>query len=410
MSQAELPPSLLAALGDLYDTVIARPDQTVHRLAEQAVLSWTIALDGKGLVQPRLNVSGFLPAGFAFGMEPNAQNQLDAVPLPQDAQAYLRLLGERLALLRAALERFFDHTGYRNSTDQCDQLMVELSHFSRFLGARCLEVERSHGDPAEGAAVDLFSGSGPSGSGPDSLLFEARFHMFYWEPFLNDAIVAWQQNSLPDYLSALRRLHEALLAPEGARHALPYEPGYPCRALGRPRHKVIVMRPDNRPLRGKSLFELRLTQLVRRMEARADLPLRSALELEHEIRHFAHMVNSGVFAIATEPSFQMVGRQALSLIRGRPSIHPFLLDPVEFFKKALLFFNGTYTIAGGGIDPMYVQTRQLERYYRFEHWVSAREVRGPLEASLIGWEENRWDAFTAGVLRVAELLRDRAAA
>jgi len=405
MSQAEFQPSLLDALRELNETVRARPDQTVHRVAEQAVLSWTIALDGKGLVQPRLNVSGYLPAAFHFGMEPHASNQLDAVPLPEDAKAYRLLVDERLDQLRAALERFFGHTGYRNSTDQCDQLMIELSHCSRFLGARCLEVERSQEDPAAGAAIDLYSGTGR-----DSLLFEARFQMFYWEPFLNDAIIAWQQNSLPDYMSTLRKLNETLQAPESARGSLPYEPGYPCRPLGRPRHKVVVVRPDNRPLRGKSLFELRLTQLVRRMDARPDLPLRAALELEHEVRHFTRMAAAGLFAIATGPSFQMVGRQALSLIRGRPTVHPFLLDPVEFFKKALLFFNGTFTIAGGGLDLMYMQMRQLERYYRFEHWTSARDIRSPLEASLIGWEENRWDTFTAGVLRVAELLRDRVAA
>lgn len=412
MSQAEAPHPLADILWDLYDLVAARPDQTVYRMAEHAVLSWTQVLDGKASVQPRLNVSGYVPSAFHFGMELRDENRLDAAApnggTGGDAESFREEVGQRLAAVRAALERFFHHSGYRNSTDQCDQLMVELSYCSRFLGVRCMEVERALGDGSAGQRaepVDLFAGEGRG-----TLLFEARFQMFYWEPFLNDAIVSWQQNSLQDYLRTLARLREALAAPAALRRSLPHEAGYPCRALGRARRKVVEVRPEARPLRGKSMFDLRLSQLLRRVETHPDLPLRVALELEREIRHFMHMVRNGLFTVGTEPSFQDVGRQALSLIRGKPSVHPFLLDPVEFFKKALLFFNGTYTIAGGGLDPIYLQLRQLERYYRFEHWASARGVRAPLEACLIGWEENRWDAFTAGVLRVAELIRDSAAA
>jgi hypothetical protein len=407
MPQSEAPHPLVAALWDLYDTVMARPDQTVFRMAEQAVLAWTGFLEGKGLVPPRLNASGYVPSGFPFGMETNPDNQLDPVALEGDVAKYRDVLDERLERLRASLERFFHHSGYRNSTDQCDQAMVELSHLSRFLGARCVEAERTEGGApgAEQPAMDLITGAGRG-----SLLFEARFQMFYWEPLLNDAIVAWQQNSLPDFLRTLQRLREALATPESARTRLPYEPGHPCRGMGRARVKVVTIRPEGRPLRGQSMFELRVTQLARRIEAHPNVPLRAAMELEREARHIIRMTEKGQYTLSTEPSFQLVGRQALSLIRTKPSVHPFLLDPTEFFKKALLFFNGTYTIAGGGLDPMYSQMRQLERYYRFEHWASGRLVRAPLEACLIGWEENRWSAFTEGVLRAAELIRGDAAA
>jgi len=408
MAQADTPHPLIAALWELFDTVSVHPDQTVYRLAEQSVLAWTGFVEGKGQVQPRLSMSGFVPTGFHFGMELNQENQLDSLALNEELDRYLELLTHRQERLRAALERFFHHTGYRNSTDQCDQLMVELSLYSRFLGAACLEVERAQGG-APGALehpkVDVTTGAGHGG-----LLFEVRFQFFYWEPLLNDSIVAWQQNSLPDYLRALQRLREALTVPSGKDRALPYEAGYPVRSQSRPRIKVIAIRPEGRPLRGQSMLELRLTQLIRRIDAHPGLPLRVVMELEREIRQCIHMTQSGSFVVATEPSFQHMGRQALSLIRTKPSVHPFLLDTTEFFKKALLFFNGTYTIAGGGIDPMYLQIRQLERYYRFENWGSARGVRGPLEASIIAWEENRWHAFTAGVLRVAELVRGDAAA
>ncbi|MFI5399657.1 MAG: hypothetical protein ACHQZQ_01220, partial [SAR324 cluster bacterium] len=418
-SQPAPPHPLVAALWDLYDTVTARPDQTVNRLAEQSVLAWIGCVEGKGLILPRVNASGYVPAGFHFGMELNPGNQLDRVDLDGGLDAYRTLLDGRLERMLAVLRRFVHHTGYRNTTEQCDQTMVELSHLSRFLGARCLEVERASGGPlaaerlreaptaraAETAPVDLFS---RAGSG--SLLFEARFQMFFWEPFLNDAIVAWQQNSLPDYLHTLQRLRETLHLPAAARRTMPHEPGFPCRALGRPRVKTVVIRPEGRPLRGQSMFDLRLGQLIRRVESQPNLSLRVALELEREVRHFIRMAEGGVYPVSAEPSFQGVGRPALSLIRSKPTVHPFLLDPTEFFKKALLFFNGTYTIAGGGLDPMYRQLRQLERYYRFELWASARDVRAPLQACLIAWEENRWREFTAGVLRVAELVRGDAAA
>lgn len=408
MSPPGPPHPLVAALWDLYDTVAAHPDQTVNRLAEQAVLAWIGCVEGRGLILPRVNASGYVPAGFHFGMELARDNQLDPVDPAGDLDVYRALLDGRLERARAVLQRFFRHTGYRNTTEQCDRTMLELSHLSRFLAARCLEVERTLGGPdgdGETAPMDLYSGAGCG-----SLLFEARFQMFFWEPFLNDAIVAWQQNSLPDYLHTLQRLRETLDLPAAARRAMPHEPGFPCRAQGRPRVKTVVIRPEGRPLRGQSMFDMRLSQLIRREASPPSLSLRVALELEREVHHFIRMVEAAVYTVSSEPGFQGVGRQALSLIRSKTTVHPLLLDPSEFFKKAVLFFNGTYTIAGGGLDPIYLQLRQLERYYRFEHWASARGVRAPLEACLIGWEENRWDAFTAGVLRVAELIRDSAAA
>jgi hypothetical protein len=408
MPLPDSPQALVAALRELYDTITVHPDQTVHRLAEHSVMAWTRFVEGTGLIQPRLNAAGCVPAAFHFGMETDPEQQLDRIALGGGLDTYRSLLGARMERLRAELERFASHAGYRNSTDQCDHMLVELSRWSRFLGACCLEVERAQDGPpvaAGMAPVNLFTGAGRG-----TLLFEARFQMFFWEPLLNDAIVAWQQNSLPDYLRTLQKLREALALPDAARQALSCEPGYPCRALGRTRSKVVVIRPEGRPLRGQSMVELRISQLIRRIESHPDGAPRVGLELEREMRHCIHMAETGVFTVAGEPSFQNVGRQALSLIRGKPSVHPFLLDPTEFFKKAVLFFNGTYTIAGGGLDLMYLQLRQLERYYRFDQWAAARDVRGPLEAALIAWEENRWREFTAGVLRVAELVRGDAAA
>jgi hypothetical protein len=132
-------------------------------------------------------------------------------------------------------------------------------------------------------------------------------------------------------------------------------------------------------------------------------------ELALDVAHVTRMVETNRFFLATQPGFYERGRAGVPIIRGRPSTHPFHLDPAGFFKKAVLFHNGTYTIAGGGLDGMYLQLRQLERYAKFEHWSGwARSLRVPLLMSLIGWEENRWDACTEGLLGVADLFRKRA--
>jgi hypothetical protein len=54
---------------------------------------------------------------------------------------------------------------------------------------------------------------------------------------------------------------------------------------------------------------------------------------------------------------------------------------------------------------MYLQLRQLERYYKFEYWATGRAFRQPLERSLLHWEENRWDGFTSTLLELAERVR-----
>ncbi|HUJ77144.1 MAG TPA: hypothetical protein VL359_19920, partial [bacterium] len=115
---------LLTALLDLQRLISTIPDQSMHRMAEYAAATWSRVLDGKEAVQPRLNGSGYLPEAFHFGMEARPENQIDPVSPGLTAPEFRQELAGRLAGLRGTLERFFRRTGYRNSTDQCDQLMV----------------------------------------------------------------------------------------------------------------------------------------------------------------------------------------------------------------------------------------------------------------------------------------------
>jgi hypothetical protein len=132
-------------------------------------------------------------------------------------------------------------------------------------------------------------------------------------------------------------------------------------------------------------------------------------ELAEDVTHFTRMVETNVFLLASTPGFYERGRAGVPVVRNRPSTHPFLLDPMGFFKKAVLFHNGTYTVAGGGLDVMYLQLRQLERYGKFERWNDwARPLRTPLQQALVAWEENRWDAHTECLLAVAEHFRKMA--
>jgi hypothetical protein len=239
-------------------------------------------------------------------------------------------------------------------------------------------------------------------------LFAARFGLFFWEPPLNDAIVAWQQNSLEEYGRTLQRLRQLLrAAPESAERQM-HGRGYPFRGQRKQRQKVSVTSPEPRTMRGKSMFNMRYGHMIKRIEGMQTLSVRLAAELEREVWTFIGMAQSNHFMLATDPAFQDTGRAPLALIRSKPGTHPFLLDPIDFFKKALLFFNGTYTVEGGGLDPMYLQMRQLERYFKFQHWAGGRPVRAPLEACHLAWEQNRRDAFTEGIMQVAEVLRGEA--
>ena len=51
------------------------------------------------------------------------------------------------------------------------------------------------------------------------------------------------------------------------------------------------------------------------------------------------------------------------------------------------------------------QVRQLERYYRFHPGAQARRILGTIQDCAIAWEENRCNAFTAGLLEIAARLR-----
>jgi hypothetical protein len=395
---------LLAALDALHAFVVSHPEQTLHRMAENAVIQWTRVMEGKDSVQPRLNASGYMPSAFHLGMEARRENQIDPVPEALAPATFSAALNARRGVLRERLERFFGHDGYRGSAEQCDQMLLEVARFSRFLGACCLWAERSARAEAGGdlPAIDL---SRPEGS--DSLLYQTRFHFIDWEPYLNEAVVTWQRNSLEDFTAALQTLRQRLDAPAAAiSHPL----GFPFRAQGRPRQRILSMHTEPKLMRGKSMFELRFSQMLKRLEAAGGLPLRIALQLDTEVRQFLDMAQRNRFLVSSEPSFQHQGRPGLTLIRGRPATHPLVADPSDFFKKALLFANGTYTVAGGSVDPMYLQLRQMERFFRFEHWASVRGLREPLDRCLVHWEGNRWDGFTGGMLELAARMRPEGAA
>ena len=390
---------LLAAFDALHAFVVSHPEQTLHRMAENAVIQWTRVMEGKDSVQPRLNASGYMPSAFHLGMEGWRDNQIDRVPAHLTLETYESALRTRRAALLERLGRFFDHDGYRSSAEQCDQVMLEVARFSRFLGASCHAAERAARASAGGEppSIDL-----PQGVGAETVLFRARYNFIEWEPYLNEGIVTWQRNALEDYTGALRTLAQRLAAPPST---LSHPLGFPFRAQGRPRQRVLNLHTEPKLMRGKSMFDLRYGQMLKRLEYVGGLPLRIALQLDTEVRQFLEMAQRNRFLISNEPSFQHQGRPGLTLIRGRPASHPFVADPSDFFKRALLFANGTYTVAGGSVDPMYLQLRQMERYFRFEQWNSARGLRDPLERCLVHWEENRWDGFTGAILELAGQMR-----
>ena len=398
---------LYRALEDLDALVSANPVQPLNQFAENAVLHWLRVVENKDFLIPRLNADGLVPGVFHFSMERELSNRMERGIPTGDGAAYRAALETRLKDIAGKLERYFTQEAYRNSSEHCDQIMVELSRVSRFLATCCLDGERLAPDPL-GQAAPEGRPAGEGGSPHRDFLLEVRGNLFTWEPLLNDAIVAWNQNALHEFDRALEKLRRvlALSPPERAAYVAP--PGYPLRPQGRPRLKVSVVEPPQRPLRTKSFFSVRLRQLVRRLDEGGDWPASLILELEADMGHFVDMVVANRFLLASEPGFWDAHRQGMPVIRGRQTSHPFLLDPMDFFKKAVLFHNRTYTLAGGGLERMYLQMRQLRRFYRFPSSRGPRSRRLLIEKCLMGWEENRWGAFTGGLLALAEDIRKEA--
>jgi hypothetical protein len=403
---------LLAALSAFYVSVVAEPRQPLNQLAEEAVQHWTRVVDGQDLVQPRLNERGYAPTAFHFAVELSAANRLDACEVQAGPEGFVAALEHRLQALRADLERYFGQPGYRSSSERCDRALLELARLSRFLNTWAAEGEAAHrrrwrGRPqAEHDTVNLYA---PLPE--DDRLGLVRWHLALWEPLLNVAIVAWEENQLDWFDRALRALLDVLRTEPAARAAAFPALGYPLRRRGLPRQRVMVLEPEQRPLRSRSVLWVRYNQLLDKI-AVAPPELAGLLEeLAGDVAHFTRMVERNLFLLAATPGFYERGRAGVPVIRNRTTTHPFLLDPIGFFKRAMLFHNGTYTVAGGGLDVMYLQLRQLERLCKFERWGDwARPLRTPLLQALTGWEENRWDACTEGLLQVADQFRKRAEA
>lgn len=398
---------LIDALEALHRLVGAEPLQPLMQLAEGLVMHWHRVVDGHELIQPRLVPDGYIPTAFHFGMEPDARNRLDDCGIAAEGEGFDAVLAERLEALAGDLARYFDHPGYRSSSDQCDQLMVRLARVSRFVGTWAAEAELSHRRrwkgraPEPGGGIDLYA---PPAEAP--LLWRVRWALAFWEPYLNGAITAWEANNLEAFDGALRSLQEALGRREAERRERLPPPGYPLRRRGQHRLKVSVLEPEQKPLRMRSVFWVRYNQLIERLFTAAYVPPERLDALEADVRHFIRMVETNHFMLVFEPGFLARGRPGVTVIRGRPTMHPLLLDPPGFFKRAVLFHNGTYTVAGGGIDRMYLQLRQLERFFKYEGWSAQwRPLRPTLERSVIAWEENRWSTFTEAMLQLAEQLR-----
>lgn len=397
-------------LEELYQLVSSNSVQPVHQFAEHAVVYWMRVVEGTDVLLPRLNREGYVPDAFHFCLEPERGNRLDADTPGLDAEQCRDAFAPRLAALREKLEQYFHQSGYRGSSEHCDQIMMEVNLFSRFLSGCCLESELAARPDGAGATPGGHEAAQVEARKKEVALRYTRGNLFTLEPVLNDVIVSWEQNSLSDFDRVLRELAALIDLPEPERgnHAMP--PGYPLRPHNRPRSKVTVVNPVLRPLRTKSMFLVRHGQLARRIAEMGSLRGGLAEGLTAEMRHFITMIRGNHFMLASEPSFWVQHRAGLPLIRGQPTSHPFLHDPLDFFKKAVMFHNRTYTVAGGGVDRIFLQIKQLERYFKFHSPVGARSIRRQLDACLRGWEENRWDAFTEGLLQFAEWLRARAEA
>ena len=407
---AESDNPLLAALRQLNSCVNQEALQPLNQLAEEALVVWTRVMDGQEVVQPRLNEQGHTPTGFHFGMEKISDNRLDHCDLGKGEEGFEPALQTRLDGLLKRLEVFYTQSGYRSSSEQCDQVMLELSLASRFINAWSGEGERIF--QYRTRRPDSDASKSPNIYDPPStgeFLETVRRQLAIWEPLFNAAIVAWDENQLDYFDRAMTRLLDALrLQPEHRMSLLP-QPGFPLRRLGSPRQKITVYEPEQRPLRSRSVYGVRYNQLEERIRSNLSISGEVLEELLQDVIHFTRMVETNHFMLASQPGFLRRERAGVPTIRNQSNNHPYLLDPKGLLKKAVLFQNRTYSREGGGLDLMFLQCRQLERLARFDGWGDwTRPLRAPLERALIAWEENRWDAFTEALVEVAEFIRRQA--
>jgi len=403
-------------LDELHQMVLGEPRQPLALMAEDAVMHWLRVVEGQDPIQPRLSREGYIPTGFHFGMEPQAENWLDHCAIGGDAEDFPSALRAREEEMLRTMRAFDSHGGYRGSSTLCDQTMLAVARFSRFLNTWGLEGELRHRrrwgmkNERKAGPADIYQ---PRDA--QELLIRTRRALFAWEPFCNNVIVAWEENQLDPFNHAVAAMREALESTIG-EHAgdsgadLPElaVPGYPLRPLSEPRQKVVISAPEQRPLRTRTLFPLRMQHLRERM-AMAPQPSATLLaSLAEDVRHFLAMCQDNHFILAYTPGFTDRNRAGLAVIKSVSTQHPFLLDPQGFFKKAVLFHNGTYSREGGALDQLYLQLRQLERQGNSERWAGeTRELRGPIDQCVIAWDENRWDVFTSGLLALGEILRLR---
>lgn len=405
--KAEYDNPLITVLSELNQVLSEDPSQPVVQLAEGIVAHWHRVVGGLDLVQPRLNEAGFLPTAFNFGMEENPGNRIDDCGITEEEGAFEKALEAGRNELLGHLRGYFSQSGYRSSSDQCDNLMVQLARMSRFIGTWALEAElmkqRNLSLDENERAINIYK----ERRNP-SLLWSTRWNLAYWEPLLNVALSAWEGNSLENFHTASRLVLNALELGEAEQRKNLPPPGYPIRGMGLARLTVFVQQPDYRPLRTRSVLWVRYNQLVEHIQDLDDKLSKGRMEaIITDVLHFLRMVENNLFMHGFETGFLAQGRAGVPAIRGRPGTHMILLDPQGFFKKAVLFHNGTYTIAGGGIDRMYLQLRQLERYYKFDGWGGIGRIMRPLlDETFIAWEENKWREFTEGLLQVATVLRD----
>jgi len=249
---------LLGALDDLYAKVSADPLQPLTMLAEEAVLQWTRVLDGQDAVVPRLDESGFAPVAFHFGMEHRSINQLDDCGLVKGLDAFQGATQGRHDGMLKALDSYFGGPGYRGSSDQCDQIMLALSRFSRFLSAWLAAAEIHALRNRQPVEINPDGSGGIYDSQHDgSILIQARRQNAVLESYLNAAIVSWEENHLDPFDRALLDMQGVLRRPGREIFKFLPPPGFPLRRRRLQRQKISVFEPEQRPLRSRSVLQVR---------------------------------------------------------------------------------------------------------------------------------------------------------
>ncbi len=425
--------SIEANLASIACEIEKRDCHNLLHVAEDNLRSWVQVLKSKQILPIRLGAGGFPAEASCFYTSWQRADCLEYNQSEEGLSSFPSCLKERISLLGLSLAEFHAKKALPDS-HACDSLMMNMAYFSRFLSswlsaaAALFPQEMKHIHTAIDEPPPLPWRSKPtspmtfrhkaavSASGvllsvsSDFKQLRNGFNFcqliweqyVLWEPWLNQGIVAWRQNTLKHFLDSAQKLSLMISYPSALLHEHLPPFGWPFRRQKQSRFLVeeeFIRYSKN--CRMRSGFRIAMNNLQSSIRLKPDPQTLEAVN--QEAIHFVHMMYQNRFVIAREPFLRVPKSYGQALIRKVSSLHPYLISPNEFYKQAMLCYTNAYHTASGIHDEAYLQIQLLWRTLACHPSIEApKTLAQPLEKALIAWDANNKSAFNKKLFRFAE--------